>query len=128
MSLAVEDYMERKKYLSVGDYIHSFPEHVRVKLEELRSAIKEVVPEAQEKISYQMPAFFLNGILVWFAGYSRHIGFYPKASGIAAFESELSEYKHAKGSVQFPMDDSLPIDLIKKIVQFRIEENLKNKK
>jgi len=120
--------MERKRYLTVDEYIHSFPELVQSKLEELRTVIKELVPEAEEKISYSMPAFFLNGILVWFAGFSHHIGFYPKASGIEAFKSELSGYKHAKGSIQFPLNVSLPIDLIQKIVLFRVEENLMKKK
>lgn len=120
--------MERKEYSSIDEYIRSFPEHIRKKLEELRNAIKEFVPEAQEKISYQMPAFFLNGVLVWFAGFSKHIGFYPGASGIDAFKSELSKYKHAKGSVQFPIEEPLPIELIKRIVSFRVEENLRKKK
>jgi uncharacterized protein YdhG (YjbR/CyaY superfamily) len=94
----------KKGYSSVDGYIRSFPEHIQKKLEELRNVIKELVPEAQEKISYQMPAFFLNGNLVWFAGYSKHIGFYPGANGIDAFKSELSKYKYAKGSVQFPIE------------------------
>ena len=119
--------MERKKYATVDEYIQSFPEPIKTKLEELRTAIKELVPEAQEKISYQMPSFFLNGILVWYGGFSRHVGFYPKASAIDAFKSELSEYKHAKGSIQFPIEQSLPIELIKKIVNFRVEENLGRK-
>ncbi|HME51969.1 MAG TPA: DUF1801 domain-containing protein [Candidatus Lokiarchaeia archaeon] len=119
--------MERKKFLTVDEYIQSFPEHVQAKLVELRTVIKELVPEAQEKISYSMPAFFLNGILVWYAGFSRHIGFYPKASGIEAFESELSGYKYAKGSIQFPIEGSLPIELIEKIVNFRVGENLGKK-
>jgi uncharacterized protein YdhG (YjbR/CyaY superfamily) len=121
--------MEKGKieYLSIDEYIGSFPEHIQKKLEELRNVIKELVPQAQEKISWQIPTFFLNGNLVHFAGYSKHIGFYPGASGIDAFKSELSKYKYAKGSVQFPLEEPLPIELIKKIVNFRVEENLKKK-
>ena len=118
----------KKKFSSIDEYIDSFPEHFQEKLEELRNVIKELVPDAQEKISYQMPAFYLNGILVWFAGFSKHIGFYPKTSGIAAFEQELGQYKHAKGSVRFPIEKPLPIDLIRKIIKFRLNENLQQKK
>jgi len=123
-------HMEKKRQQieSIDEYIHSFPEHIQKKLEELREAIKEQAPQAQEKISYQMPTFFLNGNLVHFAAYSEHIGFYPTPSGIDAFKSELSKYKNAKGSVQFPIEEPLPIELIKKIVKFRVEENINKKK
>jgi uncharacterized protein YdhG (YjbR/CyaY superfamily) len=117
-----------KTYTSIDEYIATFPVNTQKKLKELRKIIKERVPEAQEKISYQMPAFYLNGNLVYFAGYSKHIGLYPAPSGIKTFEKELSKYKHAKGSVQFPLDEPLPIELIKKIVKFRVKENLKKKK
>ena len=86
--------------------------------------IRFAAPGAQEKISYQMPTFYLNGNLVHFAAYAKHIGFYPTPSGIEKFKRELSEYKHAKGSVQFPQGEPLPVDLIEKIVRFRVEENL----
>jgi uncharacterized protein YdhG (YjbR/CyaY superfamily) len=119
---------EKQEYRSIDEYIRSFPEHVQKKLAELRNVIKELAPEASEKISYQMPTFFLNGNLVHFAGHSKHIGFYPTPSGIEAFQSELSKYKYAKGSVQFPMEEPLPVELIKKIVRFRVEENIKKKK
>jgi uncharacterized protein YdhG (YjbR/CyaY superfamily) len=114
---------DKAAFTSIDEYISSFPEHVQQKLTELRMLIRQMAPDAQEKISYQMPTFYLNGILVHFAAYSRHIGFYPTPSGIAAFKRELSGYKHAKGSVQFPLDESLPLELIKKIVEFRVEEN-----
>jgi uncharacterized protein YdhG (YjbR/CyaY superfamily) len=119
--------MEKKKtgYESIDEYIHFFPEHIQKKLVELRKAIREQAPQAQEKISYQMPTFFLNGNLVYFAAYSKHIGFYPTSSGINAFKSKLSKYKHAKGSVQFPIEEPLPIELIKRIVKFRLAENSK---
>lgn len=119
---------KRQEFKTIDEYIDSFPEHIQKKLEELRNVIREQVPEAQEKISYQMPTFFLNGNLVHFAAHSKHIGLYPTPSGIDAFKSELSKYKNAKGSVQFPMEEPLPIELIKKIVRFRVEENVKKKK
>jgi uncharacterized protein YdhG (YjbR/CyaY superfamily) len=124
------ELMEKKKqeYTSIDEYIRSFPKQTQVMLKEMRDAINEQAPQAQEKISYQMPAFFLNGNLVYFAAYSNHIGFYPTSSGIAAFKSELKKYKNAKGSVQFPLEEPLPIKLIKKIVKFRVEENSKKKK
>lgn len=111
----------RQKFESVDEYIGSFPENIRAKLEEMRAIIKALVPEAQEKISYQMPAFYRNGIIVWYAGFARHIGFYPGADGIAAFKDELAGYKSAKGSVQFPLDKPLPVELISKMVRFRVE-------
>lgn len=118
--------MEKKKqeYNSIDEYIHSFPENIQTKLTELREAIKEQAPQAQEKISYQMPTFYVNGNLVHFAAHSKHIGFYPTPSGIETFKNELSKYKNAKGSVQFPLEEPLPIELIKKIVKFRVEENM----
>lgn len=119
---------EKKGYLSIDEYIRSFPEPVQKRLAELRNLIKDRVPDAQERMSWQMPTFYLNGNLVHFAAHSKHIGFYPGASGIEAFENELSNYKHAKGSVQFPIEEPLPIGLIQKIVNFRVEENLKEKK
>lgn len=87
--------------------------------------IHEAAPEAKEAISYQIPAFQLNGNLVYFAAYKNHIGFYPTSSGIDAFKDELSPYKSAKGSVQFPIDRPVPYSLVKKIVLFRVQENLK---
>jgi uncharacterized protein YdhG (YjbR/CyaY superfamily) len=119
--------MENQGYTTIDEYIKACPAGVRAKLEELRQLIRSLAPDAQEKISYQMPTFFLNGNLVHFAAYSRHIGFYPAPSGISKFKAEVSGYKNAKGSVQFPIDEPLPLDLIRKIVQFRVEEN-RNKK
>jgi uncharacterized protein YdhG (YjbR/CyaY superfamily) len=109
---------------SINEYIASFPPDVRPKLEELRRTIKAAAPAAEEKISYQMPTFALKGNLVHFAAYKNHIGFYPAPSGIQAFEKELAIYKGAKGSVQFPVDEPLPLDLISRIVKFRAAENL----
>jgi uncharacterized protein YdhG (YjbR/CyaY superfamily) len=117
----------RKKFSSIDEYIESFPEHVQKKLVELREAIREQAPHAQEKISYQIPTFFLNGNLVHFAAYTNHIGFYPTSTGIRAFKNNLSKYKSAKGSVQFPIEEPLPLGLIRRIVKFRVEENMKKK-
>jgi uncharacterized protein YdhG (YjbR/CyaY superfamily) len=115
-------------YTSIDEYIFSFPTDVQKKLTQLRVLIAQVAPNAEEKISYQMPAFYLDGILVWFAGHPSHIGFYPRASAIAKFKRELSRYKNAKGSVQFPLDEPLPVELIKRMVRFRVEENVKKGK
>ena len=113
-----------KKPNNFDEYIVSYPKEVQKLLEQLRATIKKAAPQATEVISYSMPAFKLNGMLVWFAAYSKHIGFYPRISGIEAFKKELSVYKGAKGSVQFPLDKKLPRGLITKIVKFRIKENL----
>jgi uncharacterized protein YdhG (YjbR/CyaY superfamily) len=110
-------------YQSIDEYIQSHPKPIQAKLKQLRALIKHIVPEAREMISYRMPTFYLNGNLVHFAAYSKHIGFYPTSSGIANFKNKLSKYKHSKGAVQFPIDEPLPIELIKRIVKFRAEEN-----
>jgi uncharacterized protein YdhG (YjbR/CyaY superfamily) len=109
---------------NVDEYIATFPKETQGLLEQVRKTIKKAAPLAEEVISYQMPAFKQNGILVYFAGYSKHIGFYPTASGIEAFKKELSLYKGAKGSVQFPIDKPLPLELIASIVKFRVAQNL----
>lgn len=113
-----------KKPKDVDEYISWFPEETRERLEQVRAAIIETVPEAVEVISYNMPAYTYNGILVWFGGHTKHIGFYPRVSAMVAFKNELTIYKSAKGSVQFPLDKPLPIPLIKKMVKFRLSENL----
>jgi len=113
-------------FVSIDEYIAAFPEEIQKILEELRVIIKAAAPEAQEKISYQIPAFALKGNLVYFAAYKNHIGFYPTSSGIQAFKNELSIYKSAKGTVRFPINKPLPLDLISKIVKFRVAENLRN--
>lgn len=108
---------------TIDEYISTFPSEVQVRLHELRAAISNEAPNASEKISYGMPTFYLNGNLVHFAAYKNHIGFYPTPSGVEAFSIELSEYKWAKGSVQFPHNKPLPLQLISKIVRFRVKEN-----
>lgn len=119
--------MEKKKSrpITIDEYISQYPEEVQAVLEKVRAVIRKSAPKAVERISYQMPAFDQNGILVWFGAHKTHIGFYPTGSGIEAFKKELSIYKHAKGSVQFPLDEPMPYKLIGKIVKFRLAENLK---
>ena len=112
------------KPVDFNAYLSGFPEETQSRLKQLRATIRETAPEATEVISYGMTAFKLNGMLVWFAGYSHHTGFYPGASGIKAFTKELSVYKHAKGSVQFPLDKPLPLELITEMVKFRVRENV----
>lgn len=113
------------KYSNVDEYINQFPDEVQQKLQQLRDIILEAAPEAIEKISYQMPTFYLKGNLVHFAAYKNHIGFYPTPSGIEEFTEELSKYKGGKGSIQFPMFEPLPLDLIRRIVEYRVKENNK---
>jgi uncharacterized protein YdhG (YjbR/CyaY superfamily) len=114
------------KFSSIDEYIAAFPEEIQKILEELRATIESAAPGAEEKISYQMPTFTLKGNLVHFAAHKKHIGFYPTPSGIQAFEQELSIYDTSKGAIRFPTDKPLPLDLISKIVKFRVNENLKN--
>jgi uncharacterized protein YdhG (YjbR/CyaY superfamily) len=116
----------KTSYNSIDEYIEQFPADIQIVLQEIRSVIKEAAPEATEKISYQMPTFFLQGNLVHFAAFKTHVGFYPVPSGIEKFKEELSQYKGGKGSVQFPLDKPMPMDLIRRIVLFRVEENLAN--
>lgn len=109
----------------IDDYIAGFQPDVQTILQKIRTTIREAAPDAEEKISYQMPTFYLKGNLVYFAAFQKHIGFYPIPTGIKKFEKELSVYKMGKGSVQFPLDKPIPYDLISKIVKFRVKENLK---
>ena len=111
----------------MDEYIDSFPEDIQRILNELRQTIREAAPEAKETINYQIPTFALNGNLVHFAAFEHHIGFYPTPSGMEAFKKELSQYKGAKGSVQFPTDQPLPLELIRRIVEFRVKENVERK-
>ncbi len=108
----------------VDSYISSFEGSTQKYLKQIRSAIKKLAPGAEEYIGYQMPAYKLNGPLVYFAGFANHIGFYATPTGHEKFKKELSGYKTGKGSVQFPLDEPLPLPLIEKIVKFRVQENL----
>jgi uncharacterized protein YdhG (YjbR/CyaY superfamily) len=116
-----------KQFKNMDEYINTFPDDVQRILNELRQAIKETAPEAQETINYQIPTFTLNGNLVHFAAFKDHIGFYPTPSGMEAFKKELASYKGAKGSVQFPIDQPLPLPLIRRIVEYRVKENSERK-
>ncbi|MGB6152148.1 MAG: DUF1801 domain-containing protein [Pricia sp.] len=114
---------------TIDAYIAGFPKDVQTILELVRSSIREAAPEAEETISYSMPAFKLNGKqLVYFAGYKNHIGFYATPNGHAQFKKELSGYKQGKGSVQFPLTEPIPFELITKITAFRVTENLAKRK
>jgi uncharacterized protein YdhG (YjbR/CyaY superfamily) len=115
----------RISFKTIDEYILQFPIEVQEILKTIRKVIKEAAPDAEEKISYQMPSFVLHGNLVYFAAFKNHIGFFPTSSGINAFKQELSEYKGGKGSVQFPLDKPIPYELISKIVTFRVAENVK---
>jgi len=133
-----EDYNNKRKSLGalmenqpqslnpIDLYIAGFPPEVQEIMENVRRVIREEVPEVEEVIRYGMPTFRLNGNLVHFAAYKHHLGFYPSPSGITAFEDDLAEYKHAKGSVQFPLNRPIPYDLIRKIVQFRKHESIES--
>ena len=121
--------MAKKNVNEVDLYIADFPKDTQQKLQQLREIILKVAPDAEEKLSYKMPYYFYHGRLVYFAGYKHHIGLYPMASGIAKFKKEIAGYKNAKGSVQFPLDEPLPVKLITKMMTFRAKENLlKSKK
>jgi uncharacterized protein YdhG (YjbR/CyaY superfamily) len=108
---------------TVDEYIQQFPPDVRVLLEEIRSVIRTAAPEAKERISYKMPTYTMNKNLIHFAAFKNHIGLYPTPSGTAAFEKELSAYVRGKGSVQFPVSKPMPLDLIRRIVLFRVHED-----
>jgi len=118
----------KTKPTTIAEYIAASPKDVQMLLEEIRAAIKAAAPAAAETISYGIPTFTLHGNLVHFAAFKNHIGFYPAPSGIEAFKKELSVYDGAKGSVQFPIKDKLPLALITKIVKFRVKENIERAK
>ena len=108
---------------TIDEYIRAFPREVRKKLSDLRATIRRAAPDATEKIAYGMPTFFLKKNLVHFAAYEHHIGFYPTPSGITSFKDELTSYVTSKGAVQFPIDEPLPLELVSRIVKFRVAEN-----
>ena len=118
----------KTEYKTIDEYIQTFPENIQTILEKMRQTIHSAAPEAIEAISYQMPAFILNGNLVFFAAAKNHIGFYPTPSAIIAFKKELSSYKTSKGAIQFPLNTPVPWDLVEKIVKFRVKENSAKKK
>lgn len=107
---------------TIDAYIAAFPPDIQVILQKIRATIHAAAPDAQEKIAYQMPTFYLDGNLVHFAAFKKHIGFYPTPGGTEKFQKEIARYKHAKGSIQFPLDEPIPYALISKIVKFRVNE------
>jgi uncharacterized protein YdhG (YjbR/CyaY superfamily) len=109
---------------NIDEYIAGFPDDVQEKLQQIRMTIKEAAPDAEEKISYQMPTLYLKGNLVHFAAFKKHIGFYPTPTGTERFQKELAAYKVSKGTARFPLDKPIPFDLITEIVKFRVKENL----
>ncbi|MCL5949868.1 MAG: DUF1801 domain-containing protein [Candidatus Bathyarchaeota archaeon] len=113
----------KKGFKTTDEYIASFPQNTQVVLQQVRQAIKEAAPQAQEVISYSMPAFKQNGILVWFAAFKNHIGFFPKVSAMEAFKRELFPYQTSKGTIRFPLDEPIPVDLVREIVKFRVKED-----
>jgi uncharacterized protein YdhG (YjbR/CyaY superfamily) len=116
---------DKARFSSIDEYIATFPEEIQTTLQEIRKTVKAAAPDAEEKISYQMPTFFLKGNLVHFAAFKNHIGFYPTPSGVEAFKEEIARYQGAKGSIRFPLHEPMPLDLITRIVKMRVAENLK---
>lgn len=114
-----------KEFANIDTYISEFPEEIRIILEQIRCTIQQAAPEAKETIKYGMPTFVLNGNLVHFAAFKNHIGFYPAPTGIDAFNDELAVYRTGKGTIQFPTGKPIPFDLITKVVNFRVRENMK---
>ena len=112
-----------KKFRTVDEYLSRLPKTAKDNVEGLRKTIRQAAPQAEEVISYNMPALRWNGMLLWYAAFKKHIGFYPKASAIAAFKEELKDYKTSKGTIQLPFEEAIPAALVKKIVRFRVEEN-----
>lgn len=111
------------KFTSINEYHANYTGAALQRLEEIRAAIREAAPHAKEEISYNMPAFRQHGVLVYYAAYKAHIGFYPTGGGIQAFQNEFGSYKYSKGAVQFPINEPIPVALVQKIVRFRIEED-----
>ena len=117
--------MRAQNYTTIDEYIAMFPKDAQDKLAAIRRVVKEAAPEATEKISYQIPTFYQNGNLVHFAAFKDHISFFPTSSGVTAFQKELKKYKTARGTIQFPMGEPLPLDLIRRITAFRVKESKK---
>jgi len=116
-------YRTMTKFRAADEYFAGLPKPARERLEKLRALIRETAPEAEEVISYNIPAFRQTGILVWYAAFHKHIGLYPKASAMAAFKTQLADYKTSKGAIQFPIERPIPASLVKKIIKFRLKEN-----
>ncbi len=117
-----------EKHTTVDEYINTFQDPKKSLLSEMRQKIKNWVPDSEEVISYRMPAYKLNGVLVYFGAFKDHIGFFPTGLGVERFKDELSDYKISKGTIQFPLNKPIPYDLVEKIVRFRVQQNLEKKK
>jgi Uncharacterized conserved protein len=115
--------MKQTGYKTIDQYIEAFPPDIQALLQQIRATVHQAAPDAEETISYQMPAFKQNGVLVYFAAFKNHIGFFPTASAVEAFKDKLAAYKTSKGTIQFPLDQPLPLDLISEIVLFRVKTN-----
>ena len=112
------------KFTGIDEYHQSFPEDIQIKLQQLRQAVRQAAPKATETISYNIPTFKIKKSIVHYAAYKKHIGFYPTSSPLSVFKDELAKYKTSKGAIQFPLDKPLPLALIKKIVKYRVAEDL----
>jgi uncharacterized protein YdhG (YjbR/CyaY superfamily) len=115
---------DKVPFSTIDEYIATFPEEIQAILQEIRDTIRAAAPDAEEKISYQMPTFFLKGNLVHFAAFKNHIGFYPTPGGVEVLKEEIARYQAAKGSIRFPLAEPMPLDLITRIVKMRVAENL----
>lgn len=116
--------MKKSPASSIDDYISGFPKETQERLTKVRETIRDAAPQAEEAMKYAIPTFVLNGNLVHFAAFEHHIGFYPTPDGIKAFKKDLAPYKQSKGAVQFPLDKPIPLATIRKIVNYRVKENL----
>ncbi len=120
--------VKNTSFNTIDEYIAGFPPDIQDKLQAIRAAVKKAAPAAEETISYRMPAFKQNGVLVYYAAFQDHIGFFPTASGVSRFQKELQPYPTSKGTIRFPLDKPLPVSLIARIVKFRVKENTARKK
>ena len=118
----------QKKFKNIDEYISVFPRDIQITLQQIRETIHKAAPKAAEVISYNMPAFKQNGVLVYFAAFKNHIGFFPTSSGIKKFSKELSSYETSKGTIRFPLDKKIPLSLIRKIARFRLNEDLEKQR
>ena len=120
--------MTKTRPKTIDDYIAGYPKDAQRLLQKMKLTIRKAAPKSEERISYSMPAFDQDGILVWFAAFKEHIGFYPKTSAITSFKKDLTKYEVSKGTIRFPMDKPLPVSLVSRIVKYRIKENRDKKK
>ncbi len=119
--------MDDTKFKTVDEYLSTLPKNAQTALQKMRKTIKQSAPKAEEVISYNMPAFKQDGVLVYYAAWKEHIGFYPASPGMSVFDKELAKYERSKGTIRFPLDQPLPLDLISQIVKFRVQENIEKK-